>query len=222
MIESATNFNPEIKVHSTDKQSEALDILDTNDIGAFFIDIQLTDGNGIELAKEIRKRKNYQFTPIVFITGNRSKELEAFHNIHCYDYILKPYTRKTIAEIMSKIMIDYFSQVKDDSTYLNLDFKGLKQRVNLKDIIMVESRNRRIFIKTIYEEITYKHMNISQFIKGLPEQFLQVHQSIVINCDYLDKIDMHSNYVRLRGINESIPIGVSYKKKVGEVINGFL
>lgn len=222
LVESALKFNSGFIIHSTDKKSEALEIVNNNDIGAFFIDIQLADGSGIEFAREVRKIKKYQFTPMIFITGVRSKEMEAFHDIHCYDYILKPYTRKTISDIMARIMVDYFDQVKEDITYINLDFKGLKQRINIKDIIYVECKNRRIFIRTQYEEVKYKHMNISQFAKELPDQFIQIHQSIIVNRDYIEKIEMNHNTIKLCGLTDSVPIGISYKKRVGEQINGVL
>lgn len=218
LAESANKFNSEIQIHSTDRISEALKIINTYDIGAFFIDIQLADGSGIDLAMEIRKIKKYQFTPIIFITGVRSKELEAFHEIHCYDYIIKPYTRKTITDIMSKIMVDYFDQFTEDAKYLILDFKGVKQKININDILLVESKNRRIYIRTIYEEIPYKHMNISQFAKELPDYFFQIHQSIIVNKKYIEKIDVNSHFVKLRGLSYEVPIGVSYKKRVGDHI----
>lgn len=197
-------------------------IVKNNDIDAFFIDIHLIDGNGIELAKEIRNIKKYQFVPIVFISGIRTKEMEAFHDIHCYDYILKPYTRKDIENIMMRIMVDYFEQEKADKKYLNLEYKGLKQQILLKDIIIVESINRRIFIRTKHEEIKYKQINIIQFVEKLPDYFIQIHQSIIVNKDYIEKIDITGSCIKLSGIAESIPIGVSYRKKVGELIHGVL
>lgn len=222
LVESANKFNSDIKIHSTDRKSEALKIINIYDIGAFFIDIQLADGSGIDLAMEIRQIKKYQFTPIIFITGVRSKEMEAFREIHCYDYILKPYTRKTIADIMAKIMIDYFDQSKDDIKYLTLDFKGLKQKVNINDILLVESKNRRIYIRTLYEEIPYKHINVSRFAKDLPDHFLQVHQSVMVNNHYIEKVDMNNNVMRLKGLDYAVPIGTSYKKRVGDQISGVL
>ena len=222
LVESANKFNSNIQIHSTDRKSEALNIIQRYDISAFFIDIQLADGNGIELALEIRKIKKYQFTPIIFITGVRSKEMEAFREVHCYDYILKPYTKKTITDLMSKIMVDYFVQLNGDVKYLTLDFKGLKQKINIDDILLVESKNRRIHIRTLYENIPYKFMSISHFAKELPKDFLQVHQSILVNFNFIEKVDMNHNVMRLRGLEAEVPIGTSYKKRVGEQIVGIL
>lgn len=142
LMENAMGYNSEIKIFSSDKQSEAMEIIRNNEMDAFFLDIQLVDGSGLELANQIRNIKQYQFTPIIFITGVKTKEIEAFRKIHCYDYILKPYTRKSISDIMKKIMVDYFDQCEEDIKYLNLEFKGIKQRINIKDIVYIESKNR--------------------------------------------------------------------------------
>jgi DNA-binding LytR/AlgR family response regulator len=222
LIECAARYNSTIKIYSTDRSSEAINIVNNYDIDAFFIDIHLIDGNGFDLAKKIRSINKYNFVPIVFISGLRTKEMEAFHDIHCYDYILKPYTRKTIENIMMRIMVDYFEQENDDKKYLNLEYKGVKQQVLLKDIIIVESINRRIFIRTKNEQIKYKQININQFIEKLPDHFIQIHQSIIVNKDYIEKIDISGNCIKLREIAEGIPIGVSYRKKVGELIHGVL
>lgn len=194
----------------------------SNEIAAFFLDILLVDGNGISLAREIRQIGKYQFTPIIFITGIKSKELEVFHDIHCYDYILKPYNKRIVLNMMRKILVDYFTHAQIVETkieYLKLEFKGVKQRIIARDILYVESKNRKIYIMTKYEVITYKFMNISQFVKELPIHFIQIHQSIVINPDYIKKIDLNRNIIWLDGITEGLPIGTSHRKKVGDMIN---
>ena len=220
LMESAMGYNSEIKIFSSDKKVEAMDIIRNNDIDAFFLDIQLVDGSGLELANEIRNIKKYQFTPIVFITGVITKEIEAFHRIHCYDYIVKPYTKKSISDIMKNIMVDYFDKYREDVKYLNLEFKGIKQRININDIVCIESKNRRIYIRTINEDIPYKLMNIRQVIKELPDYFIQIHQSIIVNSYYVAKIDLGNNVIALKGISDTIPIGISYRKRVGEILRG--
>lgn len=222
LISIAKNCNSNIRIFHTESIETAYTISENHEIGAFFVDILLVDGTGIEFAKKIRSIKRYQFTPIIFITGVPTKEMEAFHDIHCYDYILKPYTEESVKKIMNKILVDYFEQITDHDKYLDLEFRGIKQRINTKDILLIESKNRKIFIRTKYEEIRYRHMNLSQFIKELPDNFIQIHQSIVVNPIYIEKIDKTNNQLYMKNIKEIVPIGTSFKKRVGELINGIL
>ena len=66
---------------------EALEVSKDISIDAFLLDIQLKDYNGIELARQIREMDCYKLNPIVFITAIPTRELIAFKEIHCYDYI---------------------------------------------------------------------------------------------------------------------------------------
>lgn len=222
LIDCAYRINPKIKVLSTDSYNEAIKIIEKNDIKIVFIDIQLIDGNGMDLAKYIRKISKYQFTPIVFITGTPTKEMEALHEIHCYDYILKPFTKTTLEKVMSHILIDYLEAYDKANQYVCLDFKGLKQKINSDDILFIESRNRKIIIRTKYEEIIYKHISLQTFMKELPEHLIQVHQSFIVNKDHMEKINQYEKSISLVGIKTKIPIGVSYKKIVGEQSSGII
>ena len=128
LINIANEVNNNIKIYSADRVENAYNIATNEDIGAFFIDIQLLDGSGIDLAKKIREIEMYQFTPIVFITGIPTKEMKAFHDIHSYDYILKPYSEDAVKNVMVKILINYYNQKVNKEKYLDLEFKGIKQR----------------------------------------------------------------------------------------------
>jgi two-component system LytT family response regulator len=169
----------------------------------------------------LRGFESYKFTPIVFITGVPTKEMEAFHRIHCYDYILKPLSRKTLSKVMTNILVDYFRQpAKTKERYLVLDFKGIRQKINMDEIIYLERRNRKIVIVTRFEEIVYKSIPIKGFIDFLDDMFIQIHQSFIVNKKHVKRVDLVEKTISISGNAILIPIGVSYKKMAGELING--
>lgn len=219
LVQCAHEINPNLEIMGTDSCKKALKIVNENDIDVFFVDVQLVDGNGIELAKEIRKISDCQFRPIIFVTGVPTKEMEAFHDIHCYDYILKPFCKDTIEKVMKNILNDYMDKV-DEATYITLDYKGIKQKINTDDIIFIENRSRKIFILTKNEEIIYKHMTIKKISRELPCKFVQVHQSFLVNKDCVKKLDLNNKLIVLAGTGELVPIGVSFKNGLGEKIYG--
>ena len=45
-------------------------------------------------------------------------------------------------------------------------------------------------------------------------EFVQCNRNMVINKNHLDNVDTVNNYVRLKKIDASIPLGNAYKKKV--------
>lgn len=219
IVACARAINPAIEIYETGSGIEACKILTSKDIDAFFIDIQLEDYNGIDLAKEIRKIKHYQFSPIVFITGVASREVMAFHEVHCYDYIIKPFSEEKLKEVLKSILIDYVNQTIEEEANLEIEYKGIGQIINVSDILFVEVKSRKISITTKYEEIQYKHMPLTTFIRKLPECFVQVHQSFAINSNYIEKCDYVQKIIKLKGNNTCIPIGIKYTHMLKEYIN---
>jgi two-component system LytT family response regulator len=219
LLKCANKVNDELEIVGTGSLKEAIILAEEKNIEAFFIDIQLADGNGIDLAKQIRKLTKYQFTPIIFITAMLTKEMEAFHNIHCYDYIIKPYSSKTIEKVMKSILKDYLYNTNDIS-YIKLNYKGLIQQINTNDIYYIEKRNRKIIIVTKYEEISYKCMTLNEISKDLPNSFIQSHQSFLINRKFIKKLDLINNIIGLENCNDLIPIGVSFKRGVVKLVHG--
>lgn len=225
IINIAKHANPKIDIFSTDSVVEALNIAKENDIKAFFIDIELADGDGIELAANIRNIKKYEFAQIVFITAVISRELEAFHGVHCYDFIIKSISNDKLKQTMEKILINYLnketisSKEREENKFLNLEFKNVNYRIDLNEIIYIEYESRRIVIQTKHERIKYKFMGLKKFIKVLPCDFVQVHQSIVINKNYIKNIDMSKQKIHLKGSDILLDYGRTYKEIAEGLIN---
>lgn len=85
-------------VHSAQTGKEALDILSAHTIDLIILDIVLSDSNGIDLCKEIRRKS---IVPIIFLTA-RDNEIDTVMSIEAGgdDYITKPFSPK---ELISRI-----------------------------------------------------------------------------------------------------------------------
>ena len=80
------------------------DFLDAGDFSvadAIFLDIFIGDGNGLDVARILRKN-GYQGV-IVFCTVTSQYALEGY-DVKAFGYIIKPYTYERIAELLSDIV----------------------------------------------------------------------------------------------------------------------
>ncbi len=218
----AKKVNPDVEIYTTGLAAEALDYLSQNEIDAFFLDIQLDDYSGLHLAKEIRTLKQYEFAPIIFITAMPTRELEAFRQIHCYDYIIKPFLDADIEGVFKKILINYLDNKKEEvEEKVMLKFKSHTQLIALKDILYIEYRNRKIFVSTLQEDIEYIHMPLKKFKEQLSEAFVQVHQSFLVNKVYVKVVDTKQACIHLNHNEAILPIGRSYQLQTRRLLDEF-
>jgi PleD family two-component response regulator len=81
----------------------ALDILNQQDIGIFILDIDMPDMDGFQLAQQIRNNKKYKETPIIYLTGNSSRErIQKAVRIGISDFIVKPAYNETLLTKVKK------------------------------------------------------------------------------------------------------------------------
>ena len=108
LSEILTTYSDDIRVHKASSLKEAKDLLDQEiRYGLFLLDVNLSgedreDIGGILFAREIRERFEYTFTPIVMVTAIGNMEMQAYRELHCYQYIMKPFRREQVEEVVQK------------------------------------------------------------------------------------------------------------------------
>lgn len=86
---------------------EALEIIKkTNNIDFFILDVNMPFIDGISLTKEVRKLKNYRFTPILILTTEteQSKKMEG-KKAGASGWMIKPFDPKLLIEIIKKFLV---------------------------------------------------------------------------------------------------------------------
>lgn len=199
------------EVFMTGYAEKALDYAIDKRIDAFFLDIQLEDYSGLKLAGQLREIDYYKFTPIVFITAAPTRELEAFRKIHCYDYIVKPFSIDEIKEVIETI-INY--RIKKEKKTLKIKQKDFIYVIDQEEIIYIESNNRKLIVQTVHEKVEYASYTLNQIASELSEDFIQCHRSYIINSKYIQEINKKQCLISLKYAEEQIPYGRKYKENI--------
>ena len=111
------------KVYSSESLAKARQFLTEKRFDLFLLDIEVLDGSGIEFAKKIRKIDKYKLTGIVFITANLIHMLEAFKEIHCYDFLIKPYNERNVLDII-KLFENNNDSIGKEGKYVMFNIEG--------------------------------------------------------------------------------------------------
>ena len=109
MLEKVSERVCVVPANSLDEARVALEEKAQPPFQAFLLDINLDindkdDLSGITFAREIRMKKEYAFTPIVMITSLVNMELTAYRELHCYQYLIKPYNEQDIEKLAGKLL----------------------------------------------------------------------------------------------------------------------
>lgn len=152
------------------------------DFDIYFLDIRMDKLTGIDVAKKIRLIN--EKTVIIFITALKDYVFDAF-DVRAFHYILKPVNEKKLREILYLVLLEF---EKKDKFIIA---KTIKQstKIFLKDIIYIESQQRKLKVHTTYDVIEYYHKlsDIEQELYGFT--FFRCHKSYIVNFKYVHSYD---------------------------------
>lgn len=121
-------------VISAYSKKEGMQEILNNKIDLLLLDINLPDGNGIELCKEIKDKVDF---PIVFFTANDTEEdmIRGFE-IGCDDYIAKPFSVEILKHKINAMIRRSDMELKNIFKYkeLKIDFDRMAVLIADKEI----------------------------------------------------------------------------------------
>lgn len=176
---------------------------------ALFLDIELSNENGIEIAEKIKSTYDRNVF-IVFISNYPKYMMESF-SVHPYCFLKKPVTE----EQLFKQLDDIIEDIKSDHIYYSIILSDMVERqINIKDIVYIESSNSK-------KQILCFHMTDSTLTTkgkiGTWEENLKSHGFIICYKGILVNIS-HVHYYTKNTISlsngETIPLSRSYYKKL--------
>lgn len=188
-----------------------------------FVDIDLSEGNGLNVAKKIEEMVNQP--AIVFATAYDEYALQAF-DLNAVDYILKPINEDRLYKTIEKIK--QMRNVKETLPMLQTHVEPMKKDklavtvderivlITLKDILYLETAEGKCVIHTLKQAYTVGDALIVYEKKLNPNQFLRVHRSYLVNLDHVHEIEpwVNSTFNLIMKGNAKVPVSRTYVKEL--------
>ncbi|MGG7440521.1 LytR/AlgR family response regulator transcription factor [Chryseobacterium arthrosphaerae] len=191
-------------VFSTENPILALEYIQNHPSDLIFLDIQMPELTGINFMKIVGDRQKYILT-----TAYSEYALEGYEH-HIVDYLLKPVSFERFQKSIVKAR-ERFSFPPAENTHFFVKSSGRQHRIGFHEIFYIESIKDYVNIRTETEEYivldTLKSME-----SQLPERFIRIHKSFIINLDKVKSIGARK--VILTDVE--VPIGDSYRNKLLE------
>lgn len=152
------------------------------------LDIDIRDGDGIDLAAKLRKSPDCP--DIIFVSNREERVFDSFEALP-FGFIRKSRFLKDISRVLT---LWYESYKKKDDSYsgiVELKTRTDVEYIKIKDIIYIES------LKDYQKVHLYKQdkvMDIHSSMNDLEEHlkkygFIRIHKSYIVNSDYIEKIN---------------------------------
>lgn len=213
--------------------TQALCLIERQKPDLLFLDIEMPDINGFDLLS----RLSYQ-PLVVFTTAYEQYAISAFKE-NSIDYLLKPIEEERMKQCIQKL-----DRLK--SPFVPLDYHALYQAfLSMKSpakatAIPIKAGQKIRLVR--YNEITYAKASggyvslfttsgkeyicdysLSELETKLPEQFLRVQKSFIVNIDRIDEIHKYFNNRLILIMNDKknskITTGTSYIQQIRNVLD---
>lgn len=183
--------------------ADAIHLINDLSPDLIFLDIQMPEITGFDLIKALKK-----IPLIVFCTAYDQYALKAFET-NSIDYLLKPVKKERLEQTIEKLnrltsapdqneLIKLMEQVsfgsrRKDLTSITIRQNNKIQFYKLSDIAYFKAADKYVslFLKNGEEKISEK--SLVQLEQDLPDNFLRVHRSVIINRDYVKEVQVHFN-----------------------------
>jgi DNA-binding LytR/AlgR family response regulator len=211
----------DFNIYIANNSKECINIINKNIIDIAFLDVQIDDKTGLDLAKEIRKTN--KDTIIVFITGFREYGYKAFE-VNALNYIIKPITEDKFVNELNRI----FKKI-DENKYLHtnkynklvLTTKEGTYRINYSDILYFEKMGKHVYVVCDNGNTIKVRTSLRIIQKDLDEnQFIKCHQGYVVNKEKIYSYKLMKLYVGEERLE--VPVSKANINKIKKVITQIL
>jgi two-component system response regulator LytT len=208
---------------------EALAFINKNEVQLIFMDIQMPDLSGMELARILDGKKNSDQTRIVFCTAYHQFAIEGY-KVEALDYLLKPYSYEDFLNAATKAY-QYFDRMSNapagktaepvpqqDYIFLKVEYQLVK--VMLKDITHVEAY--KDYVKVHLKSRANPLLSLTS-MKSMEEllpadKFMRVHRSFIVALDQIESVA--KNVIQIGP--HQIAVGENYKEQFLEFLGRWM
>lgn len=175
-----------------------------------FIDIEMEHVDGITAARDIRKIDR---TVLLIYVSSYDKYLKELFEVEPFRFLSKPINYNQFARYFKESC----KRINETEVFYQFTFNKKIRKISVKDIVYFESNNRIIYIhlKDGSEEHFYgKLNNVEKELATSRQYFLRIHQSFLVNYDYVKKMDFFYITIIHAGKEMNLKISEERQKEV--------
>ncbi|MTI22694.1 response regulator transcription factor [Fulvivirga sp. RKSG066] len=183
---------------------QAIELLQKQQIDVLFLDINMPKITGFDMLKTLKNPPK-----VIVTTAYKEFALEGYE-FQVSDYLLKPFTFSRFLKAVNTVLDFKASNSAECDTsqdFIIIKVDKKKHRVKLSEIQFIEAQGNYCKVATQTNTLLTLR-SISDFQSALPDQFLRVHNSFILNKDMVTAIEGNRIFIN----EQTIPVGRTYKQ----------
>ncbi|SDJ96874.1 DNA-binding response regulator, LytR/AlgR family [Catalinimonas alkaloidigena] len=210
--EFVADAEPSAQVIVAHNGVSAYKILSEQAISLMFLDIEMPEMDGMELLDAIEHP-----IPTILVTHREEFALESYQ-YEVVDYLVKPVKYSRFLKAYQKAKRNFLPKLekRENSDIFVKEGYNLV-RLNLEEVLYVEAMSDYIAFHTSQGKKHLVMMTMRDATQKLPEHFLRVHRSYIVNCRKIDVIE--DNGITIN--KQHIPVSNTYKDTLMQYLKVF-
>ena len=155
----------------------------------YFLDIEMGEVSGMDIARRIREQEDNgrQRSIIIFVTGYR-EYMEAAFDVNAFHYLIMPIDTEKFSEVFRRAWKEAAVFYEQEKKYIIVKSSGTQQKILLKNIYYIESGNKKVIFHTTNGTLEV-YGKMEELEKGLGNTFYRCHRCYLVN---MEKISAYS------------------------------
>lgn len=193
---------------------DAFTLLQSKPVDLLFLDIQMPQLSGLDLLRTLPQRTLLNPPKTIITSAYREYALDGYE-LDVLDYLVKPIPFERFIKAVGKVFTHKQAVLLPTPVAADEPFLFIKEdrqliRINLAEIISLESLRDYVKITTLTQQVTTRQ-TLGYYEDLLPgEQFLRIHRSFMVAKAKI--LSMTETCINVPG--QTLPIGRYYKGQV--------
>ncbi|MDP5138108.1 response regulator [Rheinheimera baltica] len=226
--------------------ADALALISKTEPDLIFLDIEMPGQSGFELIKQLQPET---CPAIIFVTAFHQYAVQAFE-VRALDYLLKPVKRERLAEAIARVAVNidtgsskqhmlevadilqtgYAAGLADTAAVYRIEQEKLviqdghhpAQLIPYREILWIDAAGDYMCVHTSTETFVMRARMKSLINDVLPDGFLRVHKSTIVNLQHVARLEplINSEFKLILVNDKSLKVSRTYSKQLKESLSG--
>ncbi|MGO4770519.1 LytR/AlgR family response regulator transcription factor [Flavobacterium sp. W22_SRS_FK3] len=207
-----------------DNAVEAITIIKEKQPDLVFLDINMPNLTGMELARLLQEQPGP--TPkIIFTTAYNHYAIEGY-KVNAIDYLLKPFSYEEFLRAANKVLkiteeySNHYQPISSDDEFFFLKVEYQWVRISIKDVLYIESLKDYVKVHLVDSQKTVLSLiSLKALEEKLPSsKFMRIHRSYIVSLEKINAISKNSVFIE----KTEITVGEQYKEAFKTIVEKWL